>query len=203
MKNLILFVSLAFSASCNTRRFDLENMTFQENVRVFLKGKKKIFEPREVLTTLPASQTYEVRFFKYGPVAFREEDEDEKRVRSYSSVYFLLEDTVSAKIKGFYIIMNSQSESKQMYRYLEEKYGKPLVIRPDPQINKEGRRLGWSAFLWKNTKPDRSIVFSNTFMEKNKKPAVESSMVIIDNAIRDRDPGANRTVLERIIKTFE
>ena len=156
MKYLIFFLTITLFFSCNTRRFDLENMTFREDVRVFLKGKKKIFDPGEILTTLSASQTYEVRFFKYGPIAFSEEHEDSKK-KSYSSIAFLLEDTVSVRIKGLYIIINSQSESKQMYRYLEEKHGKPFVIHPDPQINKEGKQMGWSAFLWKNTQPRRSI----------------------------------------------
>ncbi len=197
-----IMASLVFSSCSSQNKFDLQKMSFKEDIKVVLKDIKKNAELREILTTLPVYVTKEVSFFKFGKIEFSDKtDFLDKALKN--SISFFLNDTLSKKLVGVSYQSRSSIESLKLKAYLEKEYGVPQILNKPVFSNNTKTMMGFSNLLWKNFENNKTILLSLSYSELNKKEHIEADMVIMDNSVKDTDIGANRTVVERLIKTFK
>jgi hypothetical protein len=197
-----IMASLVFSSCSSQNKFDLEKMSFTENVKDILKDKKKFAQERDVLTTLPSFYTYQVQDFKYGNVNFVNNEAD-KNNNGNTSVYFLCKDTIKPyKIKGFIIDTDNKVEGDNLTTYLKKANGEPKKFNSTTKSETTGKPNSSDGYIWKNVKENFSILLIHSYVVINDKDVLNTKVVVIDSDILDKDPDSKRTVLERIKQTY-
>jgi hypothetical protein len=192
---LILLSSMIESCSSQNKT-DLEKMSFNEDIKVVLKGVKKNAELRDFQTTLPAYTIKEVALFKFGNINFSKDDKTR-------SITFYLNDTSSKKIAGLSFQTDDASEGASIKSYIDKKYGQSEILHSISQSQNSKIALGYSSFIWKKIEDNKSMVLTVSYSEENKKQLVKTEVVIIDNTIKDTDPNTDRTVVDRIVLSLK
>jgi hypothetical protein len=183
--------------SCSSQnKTDLEKMSFNEDIKVVLKGVKKNAELRDFQTTLPAYTIKEVALFKFGNINFSKDDKTR-------SITFYLNDTSSKKIAGLSFQTDDASEGASIKSYIDKKYGQSEILHSISQSQNSKIALGYSSFIWKKIEDNKSMVLTVSYSEENKKQLVKTEVVIIDNTIKDTDPNTDRTVVDRIVLSLK
>jgi hypothetical protein len=201
MKKYIVFLLMILTANvCKSQeRFDLEKLTFKEDVTALLKDKIKHGDNEEIATTLPAYLTFDVEGFKYGPVNFTHGGEQGEDAVTRSGITFLLNSVTEKKIVGIIIKIQKSAEAKQLNEYIRQKYGEPVVLAGGPKPDKQGMLFGFPAYFWKNIQPDVSLVMVKQYTSINDKQAFGTVIYIVKNDAETSVPTTFKTVLNRII----
>lgn len=200
---ITLILASVMASSCSSQnKFDLQKMTFNEDVKEILKGKKKFSQERDVLTTLPTFYTYEMQHFKYGNIEFA--NKDIANDNPSSAIYFLLKDTVTPyQIKGVMINTDIKKEGDALIENLKKEYGNPKMISTSTISEETKNPNGSNCYLWQNAKNNHSILCVQSHNKIDNKEVLSTEIVFIDSNIIDKDPDSKRTVLDRIIQTYK
>ncbi|MDN5287971.1 MAG: hypothetical protein JWR38_4245 [Mucilaginibacter sp.] len=196
MTRLVIFLLTAFMGySCNAQeKVDLEKLTFKEDPRVIVKNHKKSADRTEPLTSLPAYTTYDIAGYNFGPVALTE----------HCFVSFLLNSIEEKKLVGLIVGFKTIPESKAIYKYIFQKYGKPVTLQRETQERDSHNKPypSSSAFLWRNIRPGVSLLLSKSYVFEEGKPVESTDLVLINNDAKPSYETNFKTVLDRVIKTY-
>lgn len=196
MKRLLIFLCSAFMGySCTAQqKVDLEKLTFKEDPREIVKDHKKSADRTEPLTSLPAYTTYDIAGYNFGPVSLTE----------HCFVSFLLNSIEEKKLVGLIVGFETVAESKAIYKYIFQRYGKPVTLQRETQERDSHNKPypSGSAFLWRNIRPGVSLLLSKDYVFKNNKPIESTDLVLINNDAKPAYETNFKTVLDRVIKTY-
>jgi hypothetical protein len=217
---LLTFISFIFFAchSQDKSRIDLEKLTYNEDVRILLKGKMPVadtsliksmsnaeisvrrvtVDTADVLTNLPTYRTYAIDFFKFGDVDLSNRNLGGDDV-PHGSVSMVLNSLQQKKIVGMIIGIGKIEDARKLDDYIKQKYGKPIVIAPEPKPNKAGIIFGDCTYLWRNIQPNHSLVMANNYSTINGKQAFTTEIYIIQNDAKTQSHATNQTALDRIL----
>jgi len=196
MKRLLIFLCAAFMGySCKAQqKLDLEKLTFKEDSRAILKDRKKSADPTEGFTSLPAYSTDDVSGFSFGSVSLTE----------HCSTSFLLNSIEEKKMVGLLINFKDTPESNAIYKYVFQRYGKPVTLQHETQkIDSHNKSYpSSSAFLWRNIRPGVSMILGKGYVFKQDKPVALIELILINNDAKPSYQTNFKTVLDRLIKTY-
>jgi hypothetical protein len=216
IKQLVLLVTIFLTAQACTsqNRIDLEKLTYKENVMNLLRGKDKIadtaliknmsnqqvtvrkvtLETDNVFTNLPQYRTYAIKFFRYGDFEFSNEDLENDYLMG--SVSAIVASPTDQKLVGLVIDLRNTEDAKKFDDHINDLYGKPTVVEPEPKPNKDGITMGDAAYVWRNIRPGFSLVMDNNYSTVNGKQSMETTVYILNNDAKTTD---GKTALERIL----
>lgn len=205
MKRIMLSALLAVGVTATRaqNKFDLQKPTYGVDIRAtYLKGKQKQGDPAEIMTSLPAYSTYDVEGFTYGPVAFTHGSDLGNSDTEASNIAFLIRSAQERVLVGMIITINKTAEAKKLAAYINQKYGKSIVLAQPPKPNRKGETLGIASYLWKNIQPGVSLILSDEFSLKDNKPARSTTLYVIQNDVKTNPnlPGF-KTVLDKLIRS--
>jgi hypothetical protein len=128
-----------------------------------------------MVTHQPAYKTYSLTKFSFGAIHFKDDSEN-------SNVQLLINTMDEKKIIGLMIrIDDDPEEAQKMKQYLDEKYGTPKMITPEPTKKFGDVILGIATYQWLDKQSNCSIYFYRSYYEQNYKQAMSYSMHVIHN----------------------
>jgi hypothetical protein len=173
---IINFTAVAIMSSCFIQsKYGLEGVIGKNATEVVGKNAYYVMK-REVVTHQPAyGVTQDLVKYKFGNIKFTDDSGN-------SYVQFLMNSLDEKIIIGMKInIKNNASECKKMKQYLDEIYGEPEVIVPEPTEKIEGVILGNSTYVWIDKQNNSSIYFYANYYEHDYEQAIGYSVEIIQN----------------------
>lgn len=196
---LILLFCITMN-SCNTQnKIDLNELTFNENIKDLFQNESTILEAREINTTLPFLYTNNVEVYKYGNVNFTKSNENDIVL---SRVGVLLEKPTNEKIVGIIVTAENTETSNSLFEEIKKRNGMPEVLLPVPQVDENNQLLGYSAYLW-CLKNNYSIILSQSYEYTDGKRTIASLMYIVSNKTKVTDPNQDELVVDRLIRTYK
>lgn len=202
-KLILIIVGVIVSNPCQSQnRFDIETITFKEDIFVLLKGKKAFENDVNLLTFLPDHHTFEVDDFKFGEVEFTNSYEEGKEAPDKSSIYFFVDNKNLNNLKGVMLSINRNAQREMLYNYIIDKYGEPTQVGSNVYFW-DNFREGYTMLLVDHVDRSTAAYTEAEDREKKTKWVFTTKAIIIENDLKATVGNSDLTVLERIFDTYK